>query len=92
MAYEAAIDEPSVRPAPGAWRSSLAAAGLTPVVIEPLDGAWGVIAQVIYSAGYRSRTCRALAALVLRFDRPDGHWTTGYGIIAERPAAVAQRL
>jgi len=84
MAYEAGENESSVRPTPGAWRELLAAAGFKPLVIEPLDGALGVLAQVIYSAGYRSRFCRMLAAILVRWDRPGGQWTTGYGIVAER--------
>ena len=58
--------------------------GLEAERIDPLDGAFGVLAQWLYTVGYGSRLWRGLAHAVARYDRPGGAWTTGYGVVAVR--------
>ena len=84
LCYEDGNEQPSVRPTRGAWRRIMREIGLEAERIDPLDGAFGVLAQWLYTVGYGSRLWRGLAHAIAQYDRPGGAWTTGYGVVAVR--------
>src|SRR3989454_1271984 len=84
LCYEDGNEQPSVRPTRGAWRRIMREIGLEAERIDPLDGAFGVLAQWLYTVGYGSRLLRGVAHAGARCDRPGGAWATGHGGVAVR--------
>ncbi len=67
------------------WVTTLRSAGFREVRVDPLDGPLNIVAQMLWTAGYRSRAQRGLATLLSLLDhrsRARDGLTTGWGIEA----------
>src|SRR2546430_13034715 len=87
LCYEDGNEQPSVRPTRGAWRRIMREIGLEAERIDPLDGAFGVLAQWLYTVGYGSRRWPGVGPPVPPDDRPAGgvEARPGGGAVREGP-------